>query len=147
MPVEDPSSGRLVVWLISCVLFTSIATGGSFLITYLVTPPSADNAWLPIAGVALVCLPWIFWLLTCCYRIFSRTCGFRFAIGGGGGGEGGGGGGGATPNELSDLESGGGGVGVQSDVNGGNERKTNEGNENSVTSRESEMPLKLSMAS
>ncbi|KAL6346059.1 hypothetical protein AAG906_025339 [Vitis piasezkii] len=54
--------------------------------------------------VLLVCLPWLFWLLTILYRLISRTCGFR--MGGSYGGNGVRGGGGSVTGP-----SGGGGVG------------------------------------
>lgn len=90
MPVEDPTSGRLLIWFISFFMFITVAAGGSLLLMYLILPTDPSRAWLPVAGIALVCMPWIFWLLTCIYRIFSRLFGFRVAIGSGGGGAGGG---------------------------------------------------------
>ncbi|KAJ7957051.1 putative Membrane lipoprotein [Quillaja saponaria] len=64
----------------------------------MILPESEVQSWLPIAGVSLVCLPWLFWLLTLLYRIISRLCGIRVGgnyiegagKGGGGGGNGGG---------------------------------------------------------
>lgn len=172
MPVADPGSGRFFIWVVSCILFTSVAVGGSFLITYLILPPKPTHAWLAVAGVTLICLPWVFWVLMCCYRIISRACGFRVAIGSGGDA-----GnhalddafcttGNAPPNDPSNLESALGtlqggaddkqarGMGHQND-NGGNEMKTDErgfgasnfGEDISVRSHESELPLKSAMAS
>ncbi|KAJ9176051.1 hypothetical protein P3X46_011401 [Hevea brasiliensis] len=93
MPVADPTSGRLFIWLISCFLFTSIAVGGTFLLLYIILPQNEARPWLPIAGVTLVCLPWIFWCFTCLYRIISRALGVRVVIGASGGGGSGGRGG------------------------------------------------------
>ncbi|RVW29505.1 hypothetical protein CK203_077379 [Vitis vinifera] len=67
-------------------------------------PQTQSTSWLPVAGVLLVCLPWLFWLLTILYRLISRTCGFR--MGGSYGGNGVRGGGGSVSGA-----SGGGGVG------------------------------------
>ncbi|KAJ6682716.1 MEMBRANE LIPOPROTEIN-RELATED [Salix koriyanagi] len=64
--------------------------GAAYCSCILSSPTDPSRAWLPVAGIALVCMPWIFWLLTCIYRIFSRLFGFRVAIGSGGGGAGGG---------------------------------------------------------
>ncbi|KAJ1391486.1 hypothetical protein SESBI_36595 [Sesbania bispinosa] len=81
MPEADPSSGRTFIWLITCILLICIIAGGACLGAYLVLPESEIAPWVPIAGVTLVCLPWIFWLITFLYRIFSRCCGFRFRVG------------------------------------------------------------------
>lgn len=115
MPVADPSSGRLFVWLTSCFLFISITAGGSCLLMYILLPQDPSRTWLPIAGVTLVCLPWLFWFITCFYRVISRACGFRVAIGFGNANDGGGGGNGgrarasvsgnAASNELDNPES------------------------------------------
>ncbi|KAL5820123.1 hypothetical protein ACOSQ4_023965 [Xanthoceras sorbifolium] len=90
---ESSRSGYTVIWLISCFLFISIAAGGGFLVMYMVLPESPSTSWLPLAGVTLVCLPWLFWFLTFFYRVVSRACGFRMVIGGVGVGVGDGGGG------------------------------------------------------
>ncbi|KAJ9177843.1 hypothetical protein P3X46_013009 [Hevea brasiliensis] len=90
MPVAEPTSGRLFIWLISCFLFTCVTVGGIFLLLYIVLPQNQAKPWLPIVGVTLVCLPWIFWCFTCLYRIISRALGIRVVIRcGGGGGDGG----------------------------------------------------------
>ncbi|XP_021892697.1 uncharacterized protein LOC110810735 [Carica papaya] len=104
MPVPDPRTGQAFVWLISCFLFISIIFGGGCLISYMFLP--RPPLWLPYIGVFLVCLPWLFWVLTFVYRILSRTFGFRMILGcGGGGGSnrdiGGGGGGGSMSNMTS----------------------------------------------
>lgn len=81
MPVNDPRAGRAFIWLIASLLFVSVALGGGCLIMYMVLPDSDASSWLPIAGVTLVCLPWLFWFLTFVYRIVSRVSGFRVGIG------------------------------------------------------------------
>lgn len=82
MPVNDPGAGRAFVWLVACLLFVCVAAGGGCLVMYVVLPDSDTSSWLPLAGVTLVCLPWLFWFLTFLYRIISRVCGFRVGIGG-----------------------------------------------------------------
>lgn len=107
--------GSAFIWLISSVLFLSIAAGGGCLVVYMLQPNSPYSTWLPFAGVAFVCLPWLFWVLTCFYRLISRAFGFRVGVapGGGGGGAykgafaaggagaGAGGGGGDCPNAAN----------------------------------------------
>lgn len=89
MAAPDPSAGSTFIWLVSAVLFLSVAAGGACLVLYITQPDSLYASWLPFVGVALVCLPWLFWILTCFYRVISRACGFRAATGGGRGGGGG----------------------------------------------------------
>lgn len=81
MPVNDPRAGRAFVWLVTSFLFISIAIGGGCLITYMVLSDSDAPSWLLLAGITLVCFPWLFWCLTFVYRVFSRVCGFRVGIG------------------------------------------------------------------
>ncbi|KAG2716168.1 hypothetical protein I3760_03G111200 [Carya illinoinensis] len=97
MTEPDPRAGSTFIWLITGILFISIAAGGGCLVLYVMQPDSPYASWLPFAGVAFVCLPWLFWMLTCFYRVVSRSCGFRdvgIDRNGGGRGAGGGGGGG-----------------------------------------------------
>ncbi|CAN6567560.1 unnamed protein product [Malus baccata var. baccata] len=75
-----PGAGGSFICLISCVLFISIVAGGGCLLMYMILP-EPQTTWLPITGVALVCLPWLFWLLTFLYRLISRGSGFRGGIG------------------------------------------------------------------
>ncbi|CAJ2676820.1 hypothetical protein L195_g002170 [Trifolium pratense] len=137
MPVSDPSSGRVFIWIITCLLFISLIAGGVCLAAYLILPESETSSWIPIAGVALVCLPWTFWFFTCLYRIFSRCCGCRVRLGVNGGGGGGGNWGGANAPKNADVE-----VANQS-TKGGNELNRM----SSVASHESEMALAKSMGS
>ncbi|KAF5751780.1 hypothetical protein HS088_TW02G00798 [Tripterygium wilfordii] len=165
MPAPDPKTGRAFIWLVSCFLFISLSAGGTFLILYMILPESNATSWLPIAAVFFVCLPWMFWFLTCFYRVVSRACGFRVAIGGGGGG--GRGGGNVTevvtttcrePAEVTveadSLENDNRKVQFGQDQEAGqqgNDRKMRHSLSNSsgssITSHESEMPLASSMAS
>lgn len=171
MPIPDPRAGRAFVWLVSCFLFISIAAGGSFLAMYMLLPES--RTWFAVAGVILVCLPWVFWIFTCLYRIVSRSCGFRMIIGGGdmagaaGGGKGGSGGGSGS-NHGNNNNNNNGSVSkkdmnfdepVSTQDGGGSERgrsnnetKNRKGSSSSsghssITSHESERPLALSIAS
>ncbi|XP_041008922.1 translation initiation factor IF-2 [Juglans microcarpa x Juglans regia] len=86
----DPRPGSAFIWLISSVLFLSIAAGGGCLVVYMLQPDSPYATWLPFVGVAFVCLPWLFWVLTCFYRLISRAFGFRVGVAPSGGGGGGG---------------------------------------------------------
>ncbi|XP_014523779.1 uncharacterized protein LOC106780062 [Vigna radiata var. radiata] len=83
MSGSDPSPGRTFIWIITGLLFISIVAGGACLVAYLLLPESeTSSSWIPEIGVALVCLPWLFWLLTFFYRVLSRTFGCRVTIGG-----------------------------------------------------------------
>lgn len=170
MPVADPTSGRIFIWVISCFLFSCIAVGGSFLILYITLPQNISRPWLPIAGVTLVCLPWTFWFFTCVYRIISRALGIRVVFGSGAAEVGGGGGGaqnvvsGDRRNLESTLEIGEEGEGrrtvqfagevvMRENDNGSNEKKKSNmgklstslsGRDLSFASHESETPLTLS---
>ncbi|KAK7399359.1 hypothetical protein VNO78_10541 [Psophocarpus tetragonolobus] len=130
MPVSDPSSGRIFIWIISGLLFISIVAGGACLVAYLLLPESeTSSSWIPEIGVALVCLPWLFWLFTFLYRIFSRILGYRVSVGTGGSGAN------WVPNaNNADVE-------VASHAKGGNLNRVS-----SVASHESEMALAKSMA-
>ena len=176
----ESRGGYKLIWLISCFLFVSIAAGGGFLIMYMLLPESSSTSWLPLAGVTLVCLPWLFWFITFFYRIVSRACGFRMVIPGGGGDGGGkgdtnvGGGGdrGVTSDDDDDDEANN-TVGDQGmvannaaaatttpsvvvlreqnndddddDNNRTHQRKESSSNDESIASRESEIPLAYSM--
>lgn len=79
--------GGSFICLISCFLFLSVVAGGGCLLMYMILPEPQTRGrhWLPIIGVALVCLPWVFWFLTFVYRLISRRSGSRFGIGNAGG--------------------------------------------------------------
>ncbi|TYH00793.1 hypothetical protein ES288_A09G006500v1 [Gossypium darwinii] len=153
MPDSDP--GRTYIWTISGILFLCVTIGGGCLLVYITSPQSQSSQSLPIVGLVLVCMPWIFWILTILYRITSRAFGFRMVTG----------------NLYGDLDSGGGAAGSGSndiDVNAkdapiapsndeaknGQERNTKRdgrpsstsSNDVSITSHESEIPLSLSKA-
>ncbi|XP_022774071.1 uncharacterized protein LOC111316360 [Durio zibethinus] len=81
MPEPDPKAGRTCIWAISCILFICIAAGGGCLLAYMTVPESQSSNLLPFLGFTLVCMPWIFWILTLVYRIMSRAFGFRMVIG------------------------------------------------------------------
>ncbi|KAG2716167.1 hypothetical protein I3843_03G113400 [Carya illinoinensis] len=90
MSATDSGTGSAFIWLVCSALFISIVAGGGCLIVYMILPKSQSTSWLPIAGVTLVCLPWLFWFLNFLYRAISSSCGFRvsshFGAGTGGGG-------------------------------------------------------------
>ncbi|XP_028766031.1 uncharacterized protein LOC114723949 [Neltuma alba] len=130
MPASNPSSGPNSIYIIACILLTCQLAGGACLASYLLLPESENSSSLAIAGVALVCLPWVFWTFTFLYRILSRTFGFRLGTGGAGCG------GGNFPN-------------VPKNANSGSGEGTDQGGPNglkralSVASHESEMPLNI----
>ncbi|KAG6535515.1 uncharacterized protein LOC121999719 [Zingiber officinale] len=66
-----PSEGRrsnVCIWLISCLFFLVLLAGGGFLVLYITLPETEDAIWLPIAGIILVAIPWVFWTITCIYQ-------------------------------------------------------------------------------
>ena len=81
MSEPDPTAGHTYIWTISCILFICIAAGGGCLLAYISVPESQSSNLLPVLGFTLVCLPWIFWIVTIVYRITSRAFGFRMVIG------------------------------------------------------------------
>lgn len=77
-------SGASFIWIVSCFLFVSILAGGGCLLMYIIIPHEPGTmSWLPITGVALVCLPWLFWFLTFIYRVISRISKNKSNSGGG----------------------------------------------------------------
>lgn len=77
-------SGASFIWIVSCFLFVSILAGGGCLLMYIIIPHEPGTmSWLPITGVALVCLPWLFWFLTFIYRVVSRISKNKSNSGGG----------------------------------------------------------------
>ena len=115
MPLPDPRAGSLFICVTTFVLLLAIVGGGICLILYISLPQTEAPSWLPVSGVFLVCLPWLFWLVTILYRLISRTCGFR--IGGyvGNGARGGGG-------SVAGTSNGGGGGGAASVQNAATDR-------------------------
>lgn len=67
-PPPEGRAGSICVYLVSCLLFLAIVTGGAFFVLYITLPESEDTIWFPIAGLALVGMPWLFWTTTCLYR-------------------------------------------------------------------------------
>ncbi|KAE8694946.1 Glucose-inhibited division family A protein isoform 1 [Hibiscus syriacus] len=70
MPESDPF-----------ILFICIVVGGGCLLTYMLTSHSDNLILLPALGFSLVCMPWIFWIVTVLYRLMSKFFGFRMVIG------------------------------------------------------------------
>ncbi|XWS44680.1 hypothetical protein CRYUN_Cryun15aG0068500 [Craigia yunnanensis] len=113
MSEPDPTAGRTYIWTISCILFICIAAGGGCLLAYMTIPESQSSILLPVLGFTLVCMPWIFWIITVLYRITSRAFGFRMVIGSlygngsvvaKGAGDGGAGGAGGADADVNDID-------------------------------------------
>ncbi|KAI3974384.1 hypothetical protein MKX01_031053 [Papaver californicum] len=69
---EEKKQGDARIYLVSCVLFFCIVAGGVFLALYIHLPESESSAWYPAAGMILVGIPWIFWLLTLIYSCLKK---------------------------------------------------------------------------
>ncbi|CAD6270346.1 unnamed protein product [Miscanthus lutarioriparius] len=63
-----PPAGSACVWVVAVVLLLAVLAGGGCLGLYVTLPPSEVPQWLPATGLALVALPWAFWIATCAYR-------------------------------------------------------------------------------
>ncbi|KAL6868189.1 hypothetical protein ACP4OV_015034 [Aristida adscensionis] len=70
-----PAGGSACLWTVTALLLLSLLAGGACLATYIVLPPHDAPAWLPAVGLALVALPWAFWLATCAYRCATQRGG------------------------------------------------------------------------
>uniref|UniRef100_A0A9I9DSN7 Uncharacterized protein n=1 Tax=Cucumis melo TaxID=3656 RepID=A0A9I9DSN7_CUCME len=151
MSLVNPSAGRAFIWIVTCFLFFSIISGGGCLLMYMILPESESTEWLPITGLSLVCLPWFFWLLTFFYRVISRACGYRVSLGTGEdvGTNNVNDNNNNNNNNASSAESPRQDVGERGneDNNNVDQRKSNSSSNNSIVSRESEMPLAITMAS
>ncbi|KQJ91989.1 uncharacterized protein LOC106866788 [Brachypodium distachyon] len=67
---DEPPAGisALCVWAVAALLLAAALAGGGCLALSLALPPADAPPWLPAAGLALVALPWAFWIATCLYR-------------------------------------------------------------------------------
>ncbi|KAG8091082.1 hypothetical protein GUJ93_ZPchr0011g28280 [Zizania palustris] len=74
-------AGNACVWLVTALLLLSVLSGGGCLVGYVVLPPSEAPHWLAAVGLALVALPWAFWLATCAYRCARARAAERQALG------------------------------------------------------------------
>ncbi|KAH0451440.1 hypothetical protein IEQ34_018739 [Dendrobium chrysotoxum] len=68
MPPPEGKAGDLCIWFITCFFFLLILSGGIFLVLYITQPETDETGWFPIVGMALIAIPWIFWILICLYR-------------------------------------------------------------------------------
>lgn len=112
------------IWMVACVLFISVVVGGGCLAWYVLHPESETAPWVPVVGVTLVCLPWLFWILTFLYRLVSRAFGFRMV--------------------LPNSNSGGGGANNNNNNNNNNGVQDGLSRSTSCASHESQMPLNAS---
>ncbi|OEL16220.1 hypothetical protein BAE44_0022762 [Dichanthelium oligosanthes] len=67
-PDQARPAGSACVWVVAALLLLAVLAGGGCLVLYLTLPPPEVPHWLPAAGLALVALPWAFWIATCAYR-------------------------------------------------------------------------------
>ena len=67
-PDQARPAGSACVWVVAVLLLLAVLAGGGCLVLYLTLPPADVPPWLPAAGLALVALPWAFWIATCAYR-------------------------------------------------------------------------------
>ncbi|XP_077224224.1 uncharacterized protein LOC143857673 [Tasmannia lanceolata] len=70
--MPPPLEGNTCVWIISCLFFLVIIAGGGFFAMYITLPESSETSWFPLAGMALVGIPWVFWLMTFVYRCLFK---------------------------------------------------------------------------
>ncbi|KAG6571341.1 hypothetical protein SDJN03_30256, partial [Cucurbita argyrosperma subsp. sororia] len=147
MSLVDPSAGRAFVWFVFFSLFLCILSGGACLLVYIILPETESTAWLPVAGLSLVCLPWFFWILTFFYRVISRACGFRVSLAMA-----------MSANDTNDDDNNNNNSSGESprcdaraqaeeDGNNDDQRRSNLSSNNSIMSRESEIPFAISMGS
>lgn len=78
---EERPGGSACVWMVTTLLLLSVLAGGGCLAGYVVLPPHEAPHWLPAVGLALVVLPWAFWVATCSYRCVRRRAADRQAMG------------------------------------------------------------------
>ncbi|KAL4351307.1 hypothetical protein GQ457_06G042890 [Hibiscus cannabinus] len=157
--MSESDLGHTYIWTINCILFICVAVGGGCLLVYMTSAEPQSSNLLPVLGFVLVCMPWLFWIITIVYRITSRAFGFRMVTGNlYGKGEGStGGDGGATvgDNDIDGAEIVDAGAKTQpnSPKNGGrgiekgSRHSSSSSNDVSIDSHESEKPLSSSKAS
>ncbi|KAF0894619.1 hypothetical protein E2562_001915 [Oryza meyeriana var. granulata] len=77
---QERPAGSACVWLVTALLLFSVLAGGGCLAGYVVLPPNEAPHWLPAVGLALVAVPWAFWLATSAYRCARRHAAERQAM-------------------------------------------------------------------
>jgi peptidoglycan/LPS O-acetylase OafA/YrhL len=76
-----PGGSSVCLWLVTVLLLLSLLGGGACLAAYILLPPHEAPAWLPAVGLALVALPWAFWIVTCAYQCArARAAERRMAV-------------------------------------------------------------------
>ncbi|KAK8710057.1 hypothetical protein V6N13_145400 [Hibiscus sabdariffa] len=79
--MSESDLGHTYIWTINCILFICVAVGGGCLLVYMTSAESQSSNLLPVLGFVLVCMPWLFWIITIVYWITSRAFGFRMVTG------------------------------------------------------------------
>lgn len=72
--MEDKRSGDGRIWAVTCVFLLCIVGGGALLAVYIMPPAEGVDAYrYAVAGMVLVAIPWLFWLLTFLYRCSCKA--------------------------------------------------------------------------
>lgn len=64
----DERKGDARVYVVSFLFFACIVVGGVLLCLYIFLPQTNSASWYPIAGMIMVGIPWAFWFLAYLYR-------------------------------------------------------------------------------
>lgn len=56
------------IYIVIGLFFSCVISGGTFLGLYIFLPPNDIKHWYPTAGMILIGIPWAFWFLTYIYR-------------------------------------------------------------------------------
>lgn len=72
--MEDKRSGDGRIWAVTFVFLLCIVGGGALLAVYIMSPAEGvDTYRYAVAGMVLVAIPWLFWLLTFLYRCSCKA--------------------------------------------------------------------------
>ncbi|XP_020576759.1 uncharacterized protein LOC110022229 [Phalaenopsis equestris] len=70
MSLAPCKSGNICFWFITFVFLLLIVAGGAILVIYITFPETEGSGWLAVAGIVLIGVPWLFWIMACLYRAF-----------------------------------------------------------------------------